>query len=122
MRLETHPIHPIRAPSTGETGGENSGEEIPPEKTVALILQPGGLGDEGWNDASWAGLKRMMDEHGIGGVTVETSATADTGVLYPGTGGAGLRPDLLPGHLSDSHLHAGLPRTIRIPSLSILPS
>ena len=66
------------APSTGETGGENSGEEIPPEKTVALILQPGGLGDEGWNDASWAGLKRMMDEHGIGGVTVETSATADT--------------------------------------------
>lgn len=52
--------------------------EIPLEKTVALILQPGGLGDEGWNDASWAGLQRMMKERGIGGITVETSATADT--------------------------------------------
>lgn len=60
-----------------EAPTEDNGE-IPLEKTVALILQPGGLGDEGWNDASWAGLQRMMKERGIGGVTVETAATADT--------------------------------------------
>ena len=60
------------------TVGAQDVAEIPKAQTVALILQPGGLGDEGWNDASWAGLQRMMNEHGIGGVTVETSATADT--------------------------------------------
>lgn len=53
-------------------------DEIPKSKTVALILQSGGLGDKGWNDASWEGLQRMMEEHDIGGITVETAATADT--------------------------------------------
>lgn len=53
-------------------------KDIPLSQTVALILQPGGLGDEGWNDASWAGLQRMMNERGIGGTTVETASTADT--------------------------------------------
>ncbi len=63
-------------PDSGTTPPES--DEIPKSKTVALILQSGGLGDKGWNDASWAGLQRMMEEHDIGGITVETAATADT--------------------------------------------
>lgn len=69
-----------RGPSVSDpTPSEDLGsDEIPNSRTVALILQSGGLGDEGWNDASWAGLQRMMEEHNIGGITVETAATADT--------------------------------------------
>lgn len=52
--------------------------EIPAEKTAVLILQAGGLGDKGWNDASWAGLQTMMEKHNIGGITVEATSTADT--------------------------------------------
>lgn len=65
---------------TDDTSGNtpDDSKDIPLSQTVALILQPGGLGDEGWNDASWAGLQRMMSERGIGGTTVETAATADT--------------------------------------------
>lgn len=69
---------PKPAVNAGNDAEKDVAAEIPKEKTVALILQPGGLGDEGWNDASWAGLQRMMDKHGIGGITVETAATADT--------------------------------------------
>lgn len=64
--------------SQGDTPTAETAAQIPNSKTVALILQSGGLGDEGWNDASWAGLQRMMEKHGIGGITVETAATADT--------------------------------------------
>lgn len=69
-----------KGPSVSDpTPSEDLGsDEIPNSRTVALILQSGGLGDEGWNDASWAGLQRMMEEHNIGGITVETAATADT--------------------------------------------
>jgi len=54
------------APKT-ETPAETPAEPAAPEvnKKVALILQAGGLGDQGFNDTAYAGLVECKDQYGL---------------------------------------------------------
>lgn len=47
------------------------------ENSVAIILQEGGLGDQGYNDNAKIGLDMMIEKHGIQGTLVEATAPAE---------------------------------------------
>ena len=49
--------------STGADAAQT--EEITVNKKVALILQQGGLGDQGFNDTAYAGLMECKDRYGL---------------------------------------------------------
>lgn len=55
------------AQSTPANTGANAAqtEEITVNKKVALILQQGGLGDQGFNDTAYAGLMECKDRYGL---------------------------------------------------------
>ncbi|MDQ4128384.1 MAG: BMP family ABC transporter substrate-binding protein [Actinomycetota bacterium] len=57
----------------GEGGGGGGGSDIRP----GLVLDIGGLGDQGFNDSAYAGLKRAQDEFGVEGEYLESSAPTD---------------------------------------------
>ena len=62
---------------------EDKGEaaETPAEeKSVCVIMQAGGLGDQGYNDNAKIGLDQMIEKYGIKGTLVEapTAAEADS--------------------------------------------
>ena len=44
---------------------------------VAIILQEGGLGDQGYNDGAKIGFDMMVEKYGIDGVLVEAAAVAE---------------------------------------------
>lgn len=44
---------------------------------VAIILQQGGLGDQGYNDGAKVGFDMMVEKYGIDGVLVEAAAVAE---------------------------------------------
>lgn len=50
------------------------------DKSVCVIMQTGGLGDQGYNDNAKVGLDQMIEKYGIKGTLVEapTAAEADT--------------------------------------------
>lgn len=45
--------------------------------SVAIILQEGGLGDQGYNDGAKVGFDMMVEKYGIDGVLVEAAAVAE---------------------------------------------
>ena len=55
------------AQSTPANAGADAAqtEEITVNKKVALILQQGGLGDQGFNDTAYAGLMECKDRYGL---------------------------------------------------------
>ncbi len=57
----------------GEGGGGGGGSDIRP----GLVLDIGGLGDQGFNDSAYAGLKRAEKEFGVEGEYLESSAPTD---------------------------------------------
>lgn len=64
------------------TGCGSSGKEEAAEddfsKKAALIVQVGGLGDEGWNDDCYAGMVRAKEDFGVDFTCVEPVEAADT--------------------------------------------
>ncbi len=57
----------------GEGGGGGGGSDIRP----GLVLDIGGLGDQGFNDSAYAGLKRAEKEFGVEGEYLESTAPTD---------------------------------------------
>src|SRR5215204_975144 len=58
--------------SGGGGGGESSSDVRP-----GLVLDVGGLGDDGFNDSAYAGLKRAEKDFGIKGDYLESTAPTD---------------------------------------------
>ncbi|MDP9480744.1 MAG: BMP family ABC transporter substrate-binding protein [Actinomycetota bacterium] len=56
-----------------EGGGGGGGSDIRP----GLVLDIGGLGDQGFNDSAYAGLKRAEKEFGVEGEYLESTAPTD---------------------------------------------
>ncbi|MBP3310961.1 MAG: hypothetical protein J6L72_01855, partial [Butyricicoccus sp.] len=50
------------------------------DKSVVVIMQAGGLGDQGYNDCAKIGLDQMVEKYGLNGTLVEapSAAEADT--------------------------------------------
>lgn len=63
--------------ATGGTTTENTDNS---DRSVVVIMQAGGLGDQGYNDNAKVGLDRMVEKYGINGTLVEapSAAEADT--------------------------------------------
>jgi len=57
----------------GEQGGGGGGNEVRP----ALVLDIGGLGDQGFNDSAYAGMKRAQEEMGVEGEYLESTSPTD---------------------------------------------
>ena len=57
--------------------GSTDTAEDPMAKSVAVILQEGGLGDQGYNDNAKIGLDMMAEKYGIKGTMVEAAAPAE---------------------------------------------
>lgn len=49
----------------------------PMANKVAIILQEGGLGDQGYNDGAKKGFDQMVEKYGIDGVLVEATAASE---------------------------------------------
>ena len=58
---------------SGGGGGGEGGAEVRP----GLVLDVGGLGDDGFNDSAYAGLKRAEKDFGIKGDYLESTAPTD---------------------------------------------
>ena len=54
-------------------GGGGGGSEVRP----ALVLDIGGLGDQGFNDSAYAGMKRAQEEMGVEGEYLESTSPTD---------------------------------------------
>lgn len=64
--------------STDASGGAADAEaEDPMANSVAIILQEGGLGDQGYNDGAKVGMDRMTEKYGTTGTLVEAAAPAE---------------------------------------------
>ena len=61
--------------SFASCGGDS--EEDPMANKVAIILQIGGLGDQGYNDGAKTGFDMMSEKYGIDGVLVEATAASE---------------------------------------------
>ena len=59
--------------SGGGGGGSQDGAEVRP----GLVLDVGGLGDDGFNDSAYAGLKRAEKDFGVKGDFLESTAPTD---------------------------------------------
>jgi basic membrane protein A and related proteins len=59
--------------SGGGGGGSQGGAEVRP----GLVLDVGGLGDDGFNDSAYAGLKRAEKDFGVKGDFLESTAPTD---------------------------------------------
>ena len=59
--------------SGGGGGGSGGGSDVRP----GLVLDVGGLGDEGFNDSAYAGLKRAEKDLGVKGDYLESTAPTD---------------------------------------------
>jgi basic membrane protein A len=57
----------------GEGGGGGGGSQARP----GLVLDVGGLGDQGFNDSAYEGLKRAQKQFGVKGEYLESSAPTD---------------------------------------------
>ena len=57
----------------GEQGGGGGGSEVRP----ALVLDIGGLGDQGFNDSAYAGMKRAQEDMGVEGEYLESTSPTD---------------------------------------------
>jgi basic membrane lipoprotein Med (substrate-binding protein (PBP1-ABC) superfamily) len=54
------------------------GQRLPaPEDRPGLVLDVGGLGDDGFNDSAYAGLKRAEKDFGVKGDFLESTAPTD---------------------------------------------
>src|SRR5215218_7254174 len=58
---------------SGGGGGGEGGAEVRP----GLVLDVGGLGDQGFNDSAYAGLKRAEKDFGVKGDFLESTAPTD---------------------------------------------
>ncbi|MDD4012180.1 MAG: BMP family ABC transporter substrate-binding protein, partial [Sphaerochaetaceae bacterium] len=59
-------------------GNQESAPAVNPKANqVAIILQAGGLGDQGYNDGAKVGFDMMVEKYGIDGVLVEAAAVAE---------------------------------------------
>lgn len=59
-------------------GSSEESEAVNPNaNNVAIILQQGGLGDQGYNDGAKVGFDMMVEKYGIDGVLVEAAAVAE---------------------------------------------
>ncbi|MCU6735781.1 BMP family lipoprotein [Diplocloster agilis] len=64
--------------NTEKTGAsEEAKKSGTKENQVAIILQEGGLGDQGYNDSAKVGFDRMVEKYGIDGVLIEAAAPAE---------------------------------------------
>lgn len=85
-------VFAMTACTGGETGSkkEDQGQAVfehkvektadgdnPMANKVAIILQEGGLGDQGYNDGAKAGFDQMVEKYGIDGVLVEATAASE---------------------------------------------
>ena len=64
------------------SGNEDESEKKPDNDNpmankVAIILQEGGLGDQGYNDGAKTGFDQMVEKYGIDGVLVEATAASE---------------------------------------------
>ena len=57
----------------GDQGGGGGGAEVRP----ALVLDIGGLGDQGFNDSAYAGMKRAQKDLGVEGEYLESTSPTD---------------------------------------------
>ena len=62
---------------TTETETETEKPDDPMANQVAIILQEGGLGDQGYNDGAKIGFDQMVEKYGIDGVLVEATAASE---------------------------------------------
>ena len=62
---------------TAETETETEKPDDPMANQVAIILQEGGLGDQGYNDGAKIGFDQMVEKYGIDGVLVEATAASE---------------------------------------------
>lgn len=62
---------------TNNPAAEPDGKTDSMENSVAIILQEGGLGDEGYNDGAKIGLDRMIEKYGVTGTLVEAAAASE---------------------------------------------
>lgn len=58
-------------------GGSQDGGGGGSEARPGLVLDVGGLGDQGFNDSAYEGLQRAQDEFGVKGEYLESSAPTD---------------------------------------------
>lgn len=58
---------------TDPSGGEDVNPEV--NKKIAMIMQQGGLGDQGFNDTAYAGLMACKDKYGLDVNAVECTDT-----------------------------------------------
>jgi basic membrane protein A and related proteins len=65
----------LSAVSCGGSGGGGSGSSS--DIRPGLVLDVGGLGDEGFNDSAYAGLKRAEKDFGVKGDYLESQAPTD---------------------------------------------
>jgi basic membrane protein A len=63
----------LTAAGCGGSGGGGSSSDVRP----GLVLDVGGLGDEGFNDSAYAGFKRAEKDFGIKGDYLESQAPTD---------------------------------------------
>ena len=63
------------------SGGGEKAETSEKANAFAIILQSGGLGDEGWNDASWAGFQTMAKKYNLNGDYFKAANAADTEIF-----------------------------------------
>ena len=68
---------PNKDNTTKEPDGQSEAPGNPMENSVAIILQEGGLGDEGYNDGAKIGLDRMTEKYGVSGTLVEAAAASE---------------------------------------------
>lgn len=64
-------------PTQGTANSETPGVSKEDPTKVAVILQVGGLGDQGYNDAAAAGMKEMEETFNVKGTLVEAVAPAE---------------------------------------------
>lgn len=61
----------------GNEESKPSGGDNPMANKIAIILQEGGLGDQGYNDGAKTGFDMMVEKYGIDGVLVEATAASE---------------------------------------------
>jgi len=61
----------------GDSGGGEGGGGGESQARPGLVLDVGGLGDQGFNDSAYEGLKRAQKEFGVKGEYLESSAPTD---------------------------------------------
>jgi basic membrane protein A and related proteins len=61
----------------GGSGGGGGGGESSSDVRPGLVLDVGGLGDDGFNDSAYAGLKRAEKDFGVKGDYLESTAPTD---------------------------------------------